>query len=124
MHVEILALDPPCVRVRSPVGEVTATWHGDLPPPGARRSVELGIADELAWGTDAIAVAAQPHVLADAPGGGAVLIATLEAVEDDGAVVLRLGPAIVLLAISGEAPPVGTTVRLVARRLALYDANI
>ena len=129
MHVEIIRVEPTAdgtveVDVRADVGDFRATWSGAPPPVGAARDVELTIDHRFTWGEDAVPVQAQAHAIAPGEDGGVVILATIEQLDDGGFVGLRIGRSAVMSAADGEPPPVGTTVRLVAPPLTLYDTNI
>lgn len=125
MYVEILGIENASrVRVRSALGEFSAAWHGALPPIGAHRDAELDFANHFTWGVEAVPLEPQSAAMADGADGGVVIVATVEHLEEDGSLVLRLGPSIAMLTVFGDPPPLGTTIRLVAPAVTLYDTNI
>jgi hypothetical protein len=128
MHITILAVDTsvegkPRVNFSSDLGEAWAYWSGNPPKPGTTFDVELSAGASLTWGADIVPAAAGASSL-DMNGDGVTLHATLEAREDDGFTVLRLGPSILMLETIGDAPPIGTFVRADLRELTLSDTGI
>ncbi len=129
MRVEIVTVEPPAapdarVEVRSALGRFHARWHGAPPPIGAQRDVELAFDACFTWGVDAVPVDARPPAIGPGPGGGVVLWANVEALDEDGAVGLRLGPSIVMLTAYGEPPALGATVRIEAPEVTLFDTDV
>lgn len=129
MRIEIVGVEPRAdgdaiVEVSSAVGRFVARWHGAAPAVADARHVELALDHRFTWGVDAVAVAARAHAIAPGADGGVVLWATVEQLDDDGFVGLRLGPSLVMTEADGDPPPLGATVRLAAPSVTLFDTDL
>ncbi len=129
MMVEIIAIEDPSaaeprVEVRSALGQFAARWSGPPPVVGDRRAVELSLGATFTWGVDIAPVEARPHAIEPRPDGGAVLWASVEELDEDGGVGLRLGPSLIMAEAFGEPPEIGATVRLEASTVTLTDVDI
>lgn len=129
MQVEILTVEQPtggdaAVEVASELGRFPARWHGAAPAIGARLDVELSLDHRFTWGVDAIEVADQPHAIGPAPVSGVVLWASIDQLDDGGFVGLRVGESVVMAEADGDPPPLGSTVRLDAPVVTLFDTGI
>ncbi|HVV87359.1 MAG TPA: hypothetical protein VHE35_30165 [Kofleriaceae bacterium] len=128
MQVEIVHIEQPpggeaAVEVRSDLGRFPARWHGPPPAVGARVDVELSLDHRFTWGVDAVAVDEQPHAITPAAGDGVVFLASVDQLDDGGFVGLRLGRSVLMAEADGEPPPVGSTVRLEAPAVTLFDTG-
>lgn len=128
------------VRFTSAAAHGWGTWRGGGAAPGGPVDVELEVdapvtwADALAGGAGpardpgvgpvgAVLVGAEP--VEDAP-VGAVLVGTVEEVEPDGVVALRVGPGLVLVELAGSPPPDprGRAVRLHVPDVGLFPTGV
>lgn len=124
IHVQKVDRERRRVRFASGLGMGEAGWMGELPEEGGEYHVELAIDERLVWGDSIVVVEPPgPHRIAE-DGAGVTLDATLEAIDDEGAATLRLGPSLVLIETEGTPPAVGATVRVRLGDLALADTGI
>jgi hypothetical protein len=124
MRVEILEVDGDRVAFATDYGTAVAGWHGPAPDVGRVYYVELSTHDPLEWGRDIVALPGGPLRVA-ALGEGVVIDALLEHLDASyDHAVLRIGPSIFMLTVTGQPPPLGSWVRLQLATLTLYDTKI
>jgi hypothetical protein len=127
MRVEIIDIKESAagarLEVRSEHGQFPARWDGEPPSVGTEYNVELGFDERFTWGVDVVPVDAHPHAIGPGARDGVVLWATVEQLDDGGFVGLRLGTSVIMTEADGAPPPVGTTVRLEAPAVTLFDTG-
>jgi hypothetical protein len=124
MHAQVVRLEQgevgPRVALKTPGGVVWAYWRGDPPTRGQYTDVELAITRVLTWGEELVPVSAAQ---AEEPTLGC-LDGTLEAVDAEGTVTLRVGTARVILSARGTPPAPGTHVRLRDCEITAYPTHL
>ncbi|MFP2910226.1 hypothetical protein ACLESD_35340 [Pyxidicoccus sp. 3LFB2] len=112
MQAQVVRLEQgdigPRIALKTPGGVVWVYWRGDPPTRGQFTDVELAVTRVLTWGEELEPVSAAE---AGEPTLG-VLDGTLEAVDAEGTVTLRVGHSPVILSAKGTPPAPGTRVRL------------
>lgn len=112
MEAQVVRLEQgaigPRIALKTPGGVIWVYWRGDPPTRGQFTDVELAVTRVLTWGEELEPVSAAE---AREPTLG-VLDGTLEAVDAEGTVTLRVGHSIVILSAKGTPPAPGTHVRL------------
>lgn len=95
-------------------------WYGDTLPAGAEADVELTVDDVLRWAD------VEVRGVAWGPADGGVLTGRVEALEDDGALTVRVDDTLVVVEPVGTPPAsvVGRHVRFVVRDLAIYQYHL
>jgi hypothetical protein len=78
----------------------------------------------LTLGVDIVPVEARAHAIGPGHRDGVVLRASVEQLDEGGYVALRLGPSLVMLNADGDPPPLGTTIRVEAAVVTLFDTNV
>lgn len=124
MHAQVVRLEQaevgPRVALKTPGGVVWVYWRGDPPTRGQYTDVELAITRVLTWGEELVSVSAAQ---AEEPTLGC-LDGTLEAVDAEGTVTLRVGLALVILSARGTPPAPGTHVRLRDCEITAYPTHL
>ncbi|QSQ21154.1 hypothetical protein JY651_39105 [Pyxidicoccus parkwayensis] len=122
MHAQVVRLEQgdigPRIALKTPGGIVWVYWRGDPPTKGQFTDVELAVTRVLTWGEEL-----EPVSEVREPTLG-VLDGTLEAVDAEGTVTLRVGTAQVILSARGTPPAPGTRVRLRNCEIAAYPAHL
>ncbi len=111
------------VQFSSELGNANACWQGAPPQLGEGYHVELSVGEPLTWGVDILSTVESTHRL-EQESDCVVIKAKLEAYEDDGLAVLRLGGSIMMVDTFGNPPPLGTVVEAHIRELTLSDTGI
>jgi hypothetical protein len=122
MHAQVVRLEQgdigPRIALKTPGGIVWVYWRGDPPTKGQFTDVELAVTRVLTWGEEL-----EPVSEVREPTLG-VLDGTLEAVDAEGTVTLRVGTSQVILSARGTPPAPGTRVRLRNCEIAAYPAHL
>ncbi|NMO18364.1 hypothetical protein HPC49_34820 [Pyxidicoccus fallax] len=108
------------VALKTPGGVVWVYWPGEPPTRGQFTDVELAVTRVLTWGEELEPVSAAE---AREPTLGC-LDGTLESVDAEGTVTLRVGPARVILSARGTPPALGSHVRLRNCEITAYPAHL
>ncbi|MBZ4419809.1 hypothetical protein [Myxococcus sp. RHSTA-1-4] len=124
MQAQVVRLEQgevgPRVALKTPGGVIWAYWRGDPPTRGQYTDVELAITRVLTWGEEleqvSAAQAAEPTL--------GCLDGTLEAVDAEGTVTLRVGYAQVILSARGTPPAPGSHVRLRNCEITAYPTHL
>jgi len=124
MQVQVIRLEQgdvgPRVTLKTPGGVIWVYWRGEPPTRGQFTDVELAVTRVLTWGEElepvSAAKAAEPTL--------GVLDGTLEALDADGTVVLRVGASPVILSAQGTPPVPGTHVRLRNCEITAYPTHL
>lgn len=112
------------VEFASPVGRAHGKWKGDeIPRRGVQYRVEVEIPDGASVGREPLV---PTGFLADDEQGGTIISGTVESVAEDGVVVLRIGPDIVLLELVEPAlmPQPAQVMSLNVPEIALYPYEL
>lgn len=112
----------PRVRFVMAFGASVALWHGE-PPEQREYDVELEVPETLEWGRTILCVdaAAQPAI--STVEAGVRICGTLDSVDEDGVIAVRLGPSIFLVETIGEMPAVGSRICLTTEGLELFPVG-
>ena len=103
--------DGPLLHIQGTGIAGTARWRGGpVPAPGVRPSVELEITAVVPWTKIAVG---ETRGLTDPPDGQLVLTGTVEDIDHQGVLILRVGNGVVLIDTSGE-PPLGVVGQQIA----------
>jgi hypothetical protein len=94
-----------------------------MPVVGRTYLVEFTVRHELDWGVDIEAVDELTEPKLEPFFAGTFIEGRLESYADDGCAVLRLGPSVIMIQTSGEAPSVGTWVRATVSDMELYEVG-
>ncbi|WP_164011217.1 hypothetical protein [Pyxidicoccus trucidator] len=124
MEVQVIRLEQgdigPRIALKTQGGVIWVYWRGDPPTRGQFTNVELAVSRVLTWGEELETVSAAE---AGEPTLG-VLDGTLETVDADGTVILRVGHSVVMLSAEGTPPAPGTRVRLRNCEITAYPTNL
>jgi hypothetical protein len=124
MEAQVVRLEQgavgPRVALKTPGGVIWAYWPGDPPMRGQYTDVELAVTRVLTWGEELEQV---PEAEAGEPTLGC-LDGTLEAVDAEGTVTLRVGHAQVILSARGTPPAPGSRVRLRNCEITAYPTHL
>jgi hypothetical protein len=111
------------VRFSCAFGEAVARWASGSPTIDGDYDVELEVADQVEWSRTGAVVHDAPHSIS-VTADGVRICGTIDNVQEDGVVALRLGGSLCLVESVGEVPPPGSSVCFLAKDIALhaYDA--
>ena len=107
------------VRFGSPFGEALARWASGAPEVHGVYDVELNVSERVEWARTGIVVDGGTPSITMTP-EGVRFCGTLDNVDEDGVVALRLGNSLMLLESVGEPPPVGSSVCVTVKEVELY----
>jgi hypothetical protein len=107
------------VNFSTEYGNATALWCGNEPEVNKEYFIEIEIPGVLYWQKD-IAVTDEKCIIL-LENSIVHIVALFESIEEDGYTVLRLGDSIISIETQGEAPNIGSNVKLTTNNLVLYQ---
>lgn len=110
------------VRFGSPFGEAVVRWASGTPVVHGTYDVEFNVSDRVEWDRTGVVVDERAPSIEMAQ-GGVQLCGTLDNVQADGVIGLRLGTSLILLESVGEPPAVGSTICVTVKHVELYAHN-
>lgn len=116
----IISDNPDCIiSCTSKFGDILLTWKDSIPEISKEYDVEFDTDEILTWGDDiSLTEESEPEIYMEKD--AVVIIGTLESVDDDGFMVVRMENYILTFETQGKALHNGTKIRLKVPSLEAY----
>jgi len=118
--IDIVSIYPNCkVTCRTEFGDIALTWMDANPSINKEYDIEFDANEILIWKNDIIMTELkEPAIYMD--NNEIVIIGTLESVDDDGLMVVRMGDYILTFETQGEAYHNGTMIKIKVQSMEAY----
>ncbi len=110
------------VSFTSEYGSAKAIWNGSLPTLNKEYFVEIEVYDKLYWRENVIESHDENNKIL-MENNNCCFIGTVESIDDDGYTVIRIGHNIICIVIEGGALPIGSSVKVIASIVELFDVK-